>query len=435
MPGIRSNRSITRFRPGNKYIYRRRIVDAISHQKRLEVAMLYLRANTYTEIETKIGISHGSIANIVKELLSGQFIIPGVPSDEISDLHQLSVDLKKKGLEPSQALLGITIFERFAELGIVPSQFDQWSELVKVYAPDDFPVKDFFEAAVNLHKLEETEGKPFQEIAQEYTGLQQKIGDMGSEVDSLDVKKKDLTTEVESLTAEVSALEQKKVEAESSLEAQCAELEETKSMVAAAKEDHAHLSGEIKDLIKKKDELQLELGSKEESLIKLKEIGLSEEDLLHLRKSIEGIAEKYNVNADQVKDEFFSALEQFGDFAGFKKASQDEAKTLQDMTKQKASLTGEITELKNRRAFLQATVGKSASTAAEQIREAGEEAVSIIRQEADSIKGEVKSILEDTLVAGLAVGETSAMQKGTEEAGKELDALIVEVRRRLEEKQ
>ena len=122
----------------------------ISHENRLEVAMLYLRGNTYKEIETKTGLSHGSISNIVNKLLSGQLVIPGVPSDEVSDLHQLSVDLKKKNLEPSQALLGFTLFEKFKELGIVPSQFDQWSKLVKVCVPDDFPAKDFFEAALNL---------------------------------------------------------------------------------------------------------------------------------------------------------------------------------------------------------------------------------------------------------------------------------------------
>jgi len=147
-------------------------VAEISHSKRLEVAMLYLRANTYTEIEKKTGVSHGSISTIMNELLSGQLVIPGVPSDEVSDLHQLSVGLKKKNLEPSQALLGLTLFMKFNELGIVPSQFDQWAELVKVFAPDDFSAKDFFEAALHLHKIEEATGKPFQEIAQEYTGLQ-----------------------------------------------------------------------------------------------------------------------------------------------------------------------------------------------------------------------------------------------------------------------
>jgi len=409
-------------------------VAEISHENRLEVAMLYLRGNTYKEIETKTGLSHGSISNIVNKLLSGQLVIPGVPSDEVSDLHQLSVDLKKKNLEPSQALLGLTLFKRFNELGIEPTQFDHWAKLVEMYSPDDFPAKDFFEAALNLHKLEEAENKPFQEIAQEYASMLQKVGEIRDEVDSLNVKKKGLAGEVESLTSEVSILEHKKEEVKSSLEAQSAELEQAKATVAVAKEEHAQLSGEIKDLIKKKDELQSELGSKEESLIKLKTIGLSEKDLLHLVKLLAGMAEGENVDADQVKDEFFLSLDQFKNYSGLHKAVEEEGENLQATVKQKAFVMGEIEELENRKATLQAEVENTASGAAKMIHEAGVEAIASIRQETGLIKEELTSILEKTLVTGLAVGEAEVLQKKGEKAGKELEDLIVEVKHQLEKK-
>ncbi|MFC1977772.1 hypothetical protein ACFLWS_05865 [Chloroflexota bacterium] len=406
----------------------------ISHSKRLEVAMLYVRANTYTAIVKKTGVSHGSINNIVNELLSGQLAIPGVLSDEVSDLHQLSVDLKKKNLEPSQALLGLSLFIKSNELGIVPSQFDQWSQMVKIYAPDDFPTKDFFETALHLHKLEEAEGKPFQEIAQDYISMLQKVGELKNEVGSLDEKRKGLAGEVESLTSEVGILEHNKEEVKSSLEAESAELGQAKEITAVVKEEHVQLNKEVEDLIKKKAKLHSEVGSKEESLVKLKEIGLSGEDLLHLRKSIEGIAENDIVNADQIKYEFFSALEQFGNFLGFKKAVEEEEGKLQSIVKQKSSVVGEIEELENRKAKLQVEVENTASGAAKMIHEAGMEAVASIRQEADLIKEELASILEKTLVTGLAVGEAAGLQKKGEKAGKELDDLIMEVKHQLEKK-
>jgi len=409
-------------------------VAEISHENRLEVAMLYLRGNTYKEIETKTGLSHGSISNIVNKLLSGQLVIPGVPSDEVSDLHQLSVDLKKKNLEPSQALLGLTLFEKFNELGIVPSQFDQWSKLVKVCVPDDFPAKDFFETALHLHKLEEAENKPFQEIAQEYASMLQKVGEIRDEVDSLNVKKKGLAGEVESLTSEVSILEHKKEKVKSSLEAESAELEQAKQIVAVAKEEHTQLNEEVEDLLKKKDKLYSEVGSKEESLIKLKTIGLSEEDLLHLVKLLAGMAEGENVDTDQVKDEFFLSLDQFKNYSGLHKAVEEEGGNLQATVKQKAFVMGEIEELENRKATLQAEVENTASGAAKMIQEAGTEAVAYIRQEAGLIKEELTSILEKTLVTGLTVGEAAGLQKKGEKAGKELEDLIMEVTHQLEKK-
>ena len=185
-------------------------MDKLSNEKKIEVARLFILNHSYSKIEKEIGISHGSISTIIKHLLAGQLIIPGVPSEEVSNLRQLSINLAKKGLEPSQALLGITFFERFTELGIEPPQFDHWAKLVKKYSADDSPAKDLFEAALHLHELEESESKPFQDIANEYKSLKQKVGEMESTVELLDGKRKTFTTKVESLTAEISALEQKR---------------------------------------------------------------------------------------------------------------------------------------------------------------------------------------------------------------------------------
>jgi hypothetical protein len=101
------------------------MMGTVSHEKKLEVARLYLLAHNYDEIKKETGVSHGSVSSIVKDLISGQLTIPGVPADKVADLHQLAVVLTKKGLEPSQALLGVTLFERSTELGIEPSQLDQ----------------------------------------------------------------------------------------------------------------------------------------------------------------------------------------------------------------------------------------------------------------------------------------------------------------------
>lgn len=406
-------------------------MDGIGHEKRLEVARYYILGLTYAEIEQKAGVSHGSVANVFKELEAGKLNVPGVASDEVSDLRQLSIELKKKGLQPSQALLGVTLFDRFTQLGIAPSQVDQWSKLVKKFSPDGFPAKEFFEAALHLHELEVAQGKLFQDIAREYTSLKQKITELGSKVDLLEKKNKDLADQAQSLTSEVITLKNEHEELKGAVKAESTELDNVKVAVVEAKEEHAQLMHEIGDLQKSKVKLCSEVDGKEKSLAALKEIGFSEADLLHLRNLLEGMAKKDGGSADQIKDRFFSALAQFGDLSGFQKAAQEEAKALQDMAKQKSTLAGEIGELESRKALLQGEIGKSATATTEQIQAASAHAITIIQHEADAIRQEVKSILEDTLVAGLAVGEASAVQKKSEQAGKELGELIGEVKRRL----
>ncbi len=92
--------------------------------KRQEVVQCYLLGHSYEEIARETGVSHGSVANIVKEIESDKLTIPGSAFDQVNDLRQLSLDLRKKKLEPSHALLGLLLFERFRALGISPELVD-----------------------------------------------------------------------------------------------------------------------------------------------------------------------------------------------------------------------------------------------------------------------------------------------------------------------
>lgn len=93
----------------------------ISRTKKPEVAQFHVLGCPYSDIENATGVSHGSIVNIVKELECGKLTIPGTLFNQINDLRQLSLELKKKGLDPSQALLGILLFDRFQNLEITPA--------------------------------------------------------------------------------------------------------------------------------------------------------------------------------------------------------------------------------------------------------------------------------------------------------------------------
>ena len=188
----------------------------LTNTKRLEVAQYYLLGDSYKEIEDKTRVSHGSVVNIVKEIEAGILTIPDTPVDQVNDLRQLSLDLKKKGLEPSQALLGISFFERLKQLGLSPKSIDSWSELVKTLAPADFPAKDFFEAAVRLRELEKNEGKPFEELAEEYMRLSEGTEQLKTQSDLFEKKKTEFSQKVQSLSSEAVALERTKKELQSS---------------------------------------------------------------------------------------------------------------------------------------------------------------------------------------------------------------------------
>ncbi len=252
----------------------------IPRTKRLEVAHYYLLGSTYKEIEEETGISHGSIANIVSELEDDDLNIPGTTFDQVNDLRQLSFDLKKSGLKPSQALLGITFLKKLQDLQIIPEHLEAWSELVKKLLPPDFPVKEFFESARRLHDLEISQGKSFETITEVYKSHCQRVEKLKEEVDSLSKAKSQLSNEIEPLSSQLEALKREKERLENDVQLQTTRIQESKSRLKETEEEKATLDRKTKDLHRRKVKLSSEVEGKEESLRKLGEMGFSDEDLL-----------------------------------------------------------------------------------------------------------------------------------------------------------
>ena len=252
----------------------------------------------------------------------------------------MSFDLKKKGLEPSQALLGISFFERLQQLGIGPGDLDRWSELTKRLAPLDFPAKDFFEAALRLYELEKSYGKSFESLTEEYMKLQQGTEKLENHVEILTIKLRELT-----------------------------------SKVKETEKERYELNREIKDLRGRKVKLCSEVDGKEESLRRLSDIGFSAEDLLRLGSLLEKIAKKEGTHTNQVKENFFRALDYFASLSELQKMAE---------------------------------------------------------KEAEAIREQLKAILADILIAGGAVAEMKAMERKGEESLRELADFIKEVKNRVE---
>ncbi len=404
----------------------------LTNTQRLEAAQYYLLGHSYKEIEDETGVSHGSVVNIVKEIDDGRLTIPGVPVDQVSDLRQLSLDLKKKGLKASQALLGITFFERHQELGITPEDLSRWSELVKAFAPADFPAKDFFESAMRLHELEENEGKPFEELAEQYRRLSEGTERLRTEADLLERKKQEFSQEVQSLSSQVVALERTTEKLRGDVDIQEAKLQELRARVKEAKDEKLQLDKETKELKRRMVRLSSEVNGKEESLERLNDIGFPDEDLLRLRSLLEKMAKKEGTQLDQVKDIFFRALDYFGSLSKLQKAAEKETETIKRIRNEQSFLTGEIAELENRKAVLQGEIQESVSLASQVIRDASKKAASQIRQETEAIGKQVKAVLMDAFTAGTAIAEMKAMERKGGESCRELEDVLKEVNSRLE---
>jgi DNA repair exonuclease SbcCD ATPase subunit len=403
----------------------------IARAKKLEVAQYYILGHLYADIENRSGVSHGSIVNIVKELECGKLAIPGSSSDQVDDLRQLSVDLNKRGLEPSQALLGVLLFDRLRALGITPELVDRWSKLAEKVLPADFPANDFIEAALRLDQLEESEGKPFRTLSVEYVKLKEGVGRLKLEMASLGENKKALTREAETLRSKVESLEATKNRLENAVEIQTTRLNELKSRTKEIEEEKSRLRRDTQDLRGRKTRLSSEVDHKEELLKRLNAIGLSEEDLLRITNFIERTSKNEGISGNELKKRFFSALASFQDISGLENRRKVETQQVNELSRKKSALSGEIAELDNEKGLLEGEVGGIISSTLQRITAIGEDAASQMQQHVDDIKEQLNGLLADALKAGEAIGEMRKALKSGEESGRSLSDFVNDVQNRV----
>jgi chromosome segregation ATPase len=399
----------------------------ISRAKKLEVAQYYILGYPYADIENRTGVSHGSVANIVKELEYGKLTIPGTSFDQVNDLRQLSFALKKKGLEPSQALLGLLLFDRLRVLEITPEFVDKWSELAKKLLPIDFPAKDFLEAALRLDELEKSEGKPFATLAVEYVRLKEGVDKLKAEVDSLVKNKEELTKKAGPLRSELESLERSKNRLENAVEIQTGKLNELRLKTKETEEEKLRLNRETKDLQRRKTKLSSEVDGREELLRRLNDIGLSEEDLLRITNFIERTSKNEGISGSKLKKKFFSSLDLFEDISGLENRRKAEIQQVNQLIKKESILTGEIAELDKKKGLLEGEIVGIISSTSQKVRAIGEDAASQIQQHVADIKDQLNTLLADALKAGKAIGEMEQVLKRGEQSGKSLGSFIEEV--------
>ena len=403
----------------------------ITRSKRLEVALLHLLGYTYSEIEEETGVSHGSIANIVREIEEGDLVIPGTTFDQVNDLKQLSFDLKKNGLKPSQALLGITFFKKLNELQIKPEHIEAWSELVNRIVPADTSTEGFFQAAIRLSDLEEAQGKSFEMLTEEYKSNCQRVEELNEEVDSLSKVRSQLREDIKPLRSKLDTLIRERDRLENDVQIQLKRLQELNSKLKEAEEERSAINKEVKSLHQMKVKLSSAVDGKEETLTRLSEIGFSDEDLLRLKAFLGRISKTRKNDMAKIKEDFFSALVLYKDIESLERRREAEAEGIREIIKEKSILGGEIKELEKRKGTLLGEIDNNIISTCQKIEAMGQEAELELNKQVSNIRGQVDNLLIDAMNVGVVISEMRQMVKKGEASEKNLTRFIREIKGRL----
>ncbi len=176
---------------------------------RHKVLGLYFQGLSYDEIAEQTMLSKGSVANIVSEAKEGKFPDVRDVREQIDTLRELSVELRKKNGTVSQALLGLSFFERLSKLGIEPDMLDSWIKMCYEISSPDYPIEESMMAALRLKELERERGMTYEELTEDYETKTKGLSDIERRTEELGTSRERLSSEVDSLGKEKRSLEAK----------------------------------------------------------------------------------------------------------------------------------------------------------------------------------------------------------------------------------
>ncbi len=391
----------------------------ISRSKKVEVVTCYVLGQSYNDIVSLIGISKGSVTKIIGEAIEGKLSMPGAPSDQLKDLHQLSLDLKDKGLDPSQALLGLSLFEKFQKLEVTPQMVQEWAGLVKQFG-DGLPPGKFLNSALKLRHLEESSGKSYEEVVDHYQELEQESEQINHEVKTLEQQRGSLSHELERLSTE----NKRTISDHNALQ------EKVKSLQSEVK-GLEKLRQEVKELKAAKANLASDIQTKKEELERLEKLGFDESQLMKLRVLLEQIQQREEIEGDELTESFFAALTKFGSLKKLEEEIQFKVDKLTTTRNEAATLQGMIKNLNMQKAAIEGEIQQATLEGVDMVRKAAmnislelQEAGTNVAQELDSIRTGVNLLSSDLLNTGRAVGQMEEKVSSAKQSQDSLNAFL-----------
>ena len=158
-----------------------------------EAFKLWLQGQSYREIRDKLGVSVGSINEIVTQARAG--------TPDLDGLRELNTTLKKGGSTVHDAIRGGLLMDRLGRLGVGLDRVGKCIDLdEKIASEKGTGSEAFVDSALRLLDLERETGKAYGEVLAEYE-------ERRSEIQRLDGERASLAKEVHGLEGAKAGLE------------------------------------------------------------------------------------------------------------------------------------------------------------------------------------------------------------------------------------
>ena len=246
----------------------------IDMNKKLKVIELFLAGATYDEITLQVGVSKGSVVNIIDEFRDGELPLPPGMTKYVDELRYVAVELKKRNTTVNQLKSYSKLHSKLKDMGVGDEQVETWLDICQCIATPAVPNKEFVAAAIQLGELKKNTGYDYQTLIQGYKAKLEAV--------------KIFDGQIEQRKGELAKIEQKTKEQQ---EQATKELQAITKAITAAQETFAKQKAERESQLKEymaQNELSWDKVNKVLAVIhsELKKVGLSQDEEGAISKEI-----------------------------------------------------------------------------------------------------------------------------------------------------
>jgi archaellum component FlaC len=387
-------------------------MEKLSMKKQLTLVRLYLNGLSYSQIVAKTGVSKGSVANVIAALKAGQFPEAQLPAEQIELLHELATELDHLRQTPAQAIVGLAALSSLHELGVEPSDVQEWAAVCKHLAADKTEAPSFVKAALYLEELLKSTGLSYQALAQKAQSLHHEVKQLepiAQELKKCPGQLANLNKTKQGLTEEISHLENR--------------YQPLSNDIALKEKREAELSYRVQELEQRAQAADERLAAAREALKTLAKLGLSPEDFPGFIQRIAAVAHKQGMQPVDLRDRLLHELEQLKKGLGLESLVQTKQKELASIKKdiakaseKQAALESAISELNRQKASLEATIAeeqghviKVTHAMNQSVQEAAAKLKQDLQKSSDEAVLEVQNIKNQALEVGQELGHFSGI--------------------------
>ncbi len=167
-------------------------MSELTTNKKMKAIMLYLQGYSYDEIVKKTGVSKGTVFNIISDLKAGLFPEISTIPEEIEQLRDVAISLKRSKLSPIEANIGLSVLEKLNDMGIELSNVEKCHTLLQALSSHEKDLPAMARSILAIEEVKQETGLTLEELEEKIISLRQEAGQLAPISEEIETKKREL---------------------------------------------------------------------------------------------------------------------------------------------------------------------------------------------------------------------------------------------------